>query len=155
MADTKNALNKQVTRGELLVQTVITLIVILGVAQFTNILAAQPEQANKTATVGATGAMGAAGETGEPGEKGAKGKTGASGTAGVMGLTGAEGDDGDRGKIGLTGATGLPGVLALAYGGLSVTSQEILIETPDEWVPIPFDAAGPSSGMYQRLRPQQ
>lgn len=45
----------------------------------------------------------------------------------------------------ITGQTSSSGISS--YGQLSVTEQEIVIDEPDSWVTIPFNAAGPTSNM--------
>lgn len=146
MANLKQALDKQVTRGESLGQIIIALIVILGVTQFTSILASQrpASPTNETTSVGATGAPGAAGadgvagKDGEPGANGINGSTGAKGLMGPIGLTGGQG---------ATGPQGIPGSFSTSYGQLTASSQGISIQSPAEWVPIPFNVTGPSSNM--------
>lgn len=143
MTAIKSALSKQVTRGEMLTQIVIILISILGVAQFTHIFAAQPSQTSNTASVGATGATGANGSNGAAGANGEPGAAGSRGANGIRGLAGATGENGVPGS---TGSAGIPGILSSAYGQFSGSNQEIDFSTPNEWVPIPFNVVGPSSG---------
>lgn len=146
MTAIKSALSKQVTRGEMLTQIVIILIAVLGVAQFTHIFAAQPSQTTKTTSVGATGAPGANGSDGAAGAKGEPGDVGATGSRGAGGIKGLAGAAGVNGAPGATGPIGIPGILSSAYGQFSGSNQEMDFSTPDEWVPIPFNIVGPSSG---------
>lgn len=144
MTAIKSALSKQVTRGEVAAQIIIILVAVLGVAQFTQIFAAQPSQTAKTSSVvGATGPMGPTGTDGAAGANGEPGTSGGNGRNGAAGITGAAGANG---LPGATGPTGIPGILSSAYGQFSGSNQGMDFSTPNEWVPIPFDVVGPSSG---------
>ncbi len=57
------------------------------------------------------------------------------------------GGTGATGATGATGPTGATGIFSASYGQLSVTSQAIFLETTDDFLPIPFNATGPSSNM--------
>jgi hypothetical protein len=54
---------------------------------------------------------------------------------------------GPRGPRGPMGPPGPAGTFSAAYGKLSVSAQDINFFNADTWLPIPFDAMGPSSDM--------
>lgn len=154
---------KKLLRQGVLPQVIIALIAIVGVSQLVNSLSANADKGVenlKTGPRGETGPKGDKGDTGPAGPKGDTGETGATGATGVAGKTGtaggtgqqgqagtagATGATGAQGQTGATGATGPAGTFSSAYGQLSLTSQGIDFDNPDEWLPVPLDTAGPSS----------
>lgn len=150
MAGIKQSLSQQVSRGESFGQLVILLIVIVGVAQFTNLFAAEPKPENNSSSSlvkTSAGAIGATGPVGAMGPAGADGQPGAAGNNGARGLMGLTGSRGEQGNAGANGSAGVPGGFSASYAQLSASSQNFYLETSNEWVPIPFDAAGAASQM--------
>jgi hypothetical protein len=75
---------------------------------------------------GPKGDKGDKGDTGDKGEKGDKGDTGAEGATGAKGDQGDKGDKGDRGDKGDKGDSG---ILAVAGGGLNLSTTTLSLET--------------------------
>ncbi|HEY1074412.1 MAG TPA: collagen-like protein [Patescibacteria group bacterium] len=159
MADNNTTFSKKILRRGIFAPALIAVISLFLISQLVKAevnKVADNTKIGPAGPTGATGEPGPKGEMGNPGPEGevgptgvpgSPGKAGATGTTGAMGATGATGEAGAAGATGATGSTGAPGTYSPSYGQLSLSSQDFDMTVSNEWLPIPFATAGPSSNM--------